>query len=123
MDVETVRSRPRLCVVTGQSQNGWVEGAGELRKSERPIPYGIDRDEQGLHIGSLVAEVVHDLRHLGQRRRTDVGTIGKAEEDQQVLALKIRLRPKLPFCVRQSKGRTKRRLFTDRWTAILRELP
>jgi len=81
------RGRVRVAV---QAEEARVERRHVLGEQRRGVALRIDGHEQHLHPVGLVAEQLHHLGHLGERRRADVRALGEAEEHRDHLAAEVR---------------------------------
>ena len=78
-----------LLSTAGQADDRRVEVGDVGAHVLRPIARGIDGDEQGREAVRLVTQQIEGVGDRAERRRTHVGTIGVAEEDQHAPAAEI----------------------------------
>src|SRR5919202_5040540 len=68
--------------VAGQANKGWIETGKELLEDSRLIALAVDADENKRNLLGGVAQRSLDPFPLGERRRTDIRTVGIAEKEQ-----------------------------------------
>ena len=81
----------------------------------------VDGDEDEAEFFRIAAEFVRPARHVGERGRTDVGTVGEAEERHRWLAAEDRLGHRGPVVVDELERAAERRARRKR--GGLRALP
>ena len=99
----------------GQAGDPRVERREIDRELLRRVALRIDGDEQDVQPVSIGFELLEPVRQLEQRRRTDIGAVGEAEEHQGGLAAKVALGDLLAMLIDQLErhalgcGRRRRR--------------
>src|SRR5574343_1238536 len=88
-NLEIVRSAPNQCWRSGQSENAGVKKFGIGLEDLAGIALRVDRNENGLDVFGVLAQLLQNFRHLDQSGWTDVWAVGVAESDQLIAPTKI----------------------------------
>src|SRR4051794_3839998 len=75
--------------VAGDADDAWIKTRQIVFEFLRRVALWIDGDKQRANILGVGAKRAENLRDLEQRGRTDVRTVGEAEEHQERMALQI----------------------------------
>ena len=101
-DVEALCRLSNLIRRACQADDTRLEPRHKLGKRGGSVPFGIDGNEKGLDLICFGAKTVHDRGNFGQRRRTNIGAVRKAEEYQHPPAGKFLVRAALAAMIGQN---------------------
>ncbi len=88
-NLELARNRCDLLKITGQSDEVGIESGNVFGQNVGRVALRVNRDEQYLDTLRRVAEDPQNRGQISQRRRAQVGTMGKPEEHHGNLSAKI----------------------------------
>ena len=89
VDLEILGDAAGRVEIAVQAQEAWVEGRHILGERFARVALRVDSHEKKLHAVAVGAQLLHHLRHLGERGRAHIGAMGEAEKHHHCLAAEI----------------------------------